>query len=76
MLGFSSMGSTQSFLVPIAPGKSLPSLPVGGIRSKSDLASLKGAVSIPAPISPSAQPGVYAFRRMSVHRNLYRIPLP
>ncbi|HEY5161862.1 MAG TPA: hypothetical protein VII81_02530, partial [Terriglobales bacterium] len=76
VLDLSSMGSTLSFLVSIAPGKSLPTLPAGGIKSTADLKSMKGVVAIPLPITPSALPGVYAFRRVRVHRNLYRIPLP
>ena len=70
------MGDTQSFLVPLGPGQSLPVVPKGGIRSKADLAGLKGATIIPGRIFTSSQPGVYAFLRVTVHRNLYRVPLP
>ena len=72
----SGMGDTQSFLVPLAPGQILPALPKGGIKSRADLADLKGAAILPGRIFTSSRPGVYAFLRVSVHRNLYRIPLP
>jgi Tol biopolymer transport system component len=75
-MAFMSMGMSETFLVPIPPGKPLPLLPAGGIKSKAELAQIKGTIAIPSPIGPSARPGVYAFRRITVHRNLYRIPLP
>lgn len=72
----SSMGDTQTFLVPLAPGRPLPSLPAGGIKSKAELAGMKGVTAIAGYAAASPTPGVYAFRHISVHRNLYRIPLP
>jgi eukaryotic-like serine/threonine-protein kinase len=76
VLSLSSMATTNTYLVPIPPGQLLPSLPAGGIKSKAEPENWKGAVTIPSPIGASSQPGVYAFRRISAHRNLYRIPLP
>ncbi len=70
------MGDAQTYLVPLASGQSLPALPKGGIRSKADFAGLKGTTVIPGRIFASGQPGVYAFLRVRVHRNLFQIPLP
>ena len=70
------MGDAQSYLVPLAPGQSLPVVPKGGIRSKADLAGMKGVTIISGRITGSIQSGVYAFLRIRVHRNLFRIRLP
>ncbi len=70
------MGDAQSYLLPLAPGQSLPALPKGGVRSKADLAGLKGVTVVPGRIATSLQSGTYAFLRIRVHRNLFRIPLP
>ena len=70
------MGNVQSYMVPLAPGQSFPVLPKGGLKSKADLMALKGVALIPNRIFTSSQPGIYAFLRVVVHRNLFRIPLP
>jgi hypothetical protein len=66
----------KSILLPVPPGKVLPALPKGGIGSVRDVPSGKGIVIIDEEASASSVPGVYAFTRQSVHRNLYRIPVP
>jgi hypothetical protein len=69
--------SRKTFAIPLRNGKMLPPLPPNGIKSRSELDSIPGLRVID---HPSAVPGpdlaTYAFMRTSVHRNLYRIPLP
>ena len=67
----------KTFAIPLRNGRMLPPLPPNGIKSRSELDSIPGLRVID---QPSAVPGpdlaTYAFTRASVHRNLYRIPLP
>jgi len=69
--------SRKTFALPVRNGTMLPPLPPNGIKSHKDLDAIPGIRVIDAPaavLGPSLT--TYAFRRTSVHRNLYRIPLP
>jgi Tol biopolymer transport system component len=70
-----SMGEGQTLLLPIAPGKSLPTIPRTGVQTKADVASIKGVRILDGGIAPGPILGLYASARRSVHRNLYRVPL-
>ncbi|HTG62435.1 MAG TPA: protein kinase [Terriglobia bacterium] len=77
----SAMGGNRNgwstFGIPLSPGKSLPAVPVGGVKSAADLAKVPGMIVIDKLlISPGNNPSLYAFTRTSVHRNLYRVPIP
>ncbi len=65
----------KSLIIPIPPGKSLPSLPPSGIRTRADVERIKGARMLDGDIRVF-NAGTVAFPRQSVHRNLYRIPVP
>ncbi len=69
--------SRKTFAIPLRDGRMLPPLPPNGIRSRSELDSIPGLRVIDQPFAVLG-PGLetYAFMRTSVHRNLYRIPLP
>jgi eukaryotic-like serine/threonine-protein kinase len=69
-------GGNSSLLLPLSPGEILPALPKEGVASASDLTHVKGALVIPGYAVASPEAGVYAIARTTVHRNLYRIPLP
>ena len=72
---FIDAGTT--FALPIHPGKPLPDLPAAGVRSEAEAAALPGVHVIEhGNISPGRDPSVYAFTRISAHRNLYRVPVP
>jgi eukaryotic-like serine/threonine-protein kinase len=76
-VGFVPLFGTGTYLVPLAPGQILPRIPVGGFRSEDEIARLPGARRIPAwPVAVSPSPGIYAFYRGTIQRNLYRIPIP
>ena len=72
---FAFVGS--SYVIPLARGEVLPRIPAGGFHSEEEIARLPGARRIDAAevvLGPS--PDVYAFRRGTIQRNLYRIPIP
>jgi eukaryotic-like serine/threonine-protein kinase len=72
---FTETGTT--FALPIRPGMALPNLPSSGVRSKAEAAALPGVRVIEhGNISPGRDPSVYAFTKISAHRNLYRVPVP
>jgi eukaryotic-like serine/threonine-protein kinase len=67
----------RTYVVPLAPGRALPEIPMGGFRSGQEIAKLPGVRVIDSPeVAPGATPDVYAFSRETVQRNLYRIPVP
>jgi hypothetical protein len=67
----------KTIALPIPPGQSLPKLPSAGICSLQEGLALPGAQLIEqGGIIPGADFGTYAFVRATVHRNLFRIPLP
>ena len=69
--------SNRTLVLPIAPGKGLPKLPPGGIRSFEEGMALPGARVIDqSSVAPSLNPSTYAYTKPSVHRNLFRIQLP
>jgi tRNA A-37 threonylcarbamoyl transferase component Bud32/WD40 repeat protein len=71
-----STRTRQSYSVPLRPGQILPPLPASGLPSLADAASLPGARAFPQQRAfASADPSVYAFPRVSTHRNIYRVPV-
>ena len=67
----------RTYVVPLSPGRMFPRIPAGGFQSAADLAKIPGVKVIDAyDVAPGPTPGVYAFSRASVQRNLYRIPIP
>lgn len=62
-------------MVPLRRGTVFPRLPVSGLESVSEAASLPGAKVIEEDARPAQDPSIYAFVRGAVHRNLYRIPI-
>jgi Tol biopolymer transport system component len=67
----------KTMLLPIAPGETFPNLPVSGIRGLADAAAFPGSRVIPGHyIAPGPDPSVFLYVKTTVHRNLFRIPLP
>jgi Tol biopolymer transport system component/predicted Ser/Thr protein kinase len=72
-----STGTRQTYAVPLRPGQLLPSLPEEGLANLSDAAIFSGAKAFPEPRAfGGADPSVYAYPRVTTHRNIYRIPVP
>ena len=74
----------RTLVVPLASAKTFADLAAGGLR-QTQVAAVPGARAIDRPENvlpgagdylPGPSPGIYVFAKQSVHRNLYRIPLP
>jgi len=67
----------QTVAVPLKRGELLPPLPASGIASPAAAAALPGARMIEQPRAfGGPNPSVYAFARVTTHRNIYRVPVP
>jgi len=72
------------YRVPLRPGQPFPDLPPAGIQSEAEFMAIPGAALAFSSADFMPVPGVMAgkdsstlaFVRTTVHRNLYRIPLP
>jgi eukaryotic-like serine/threonine-protein kinase len=65
------------YAVPLRPDQMLPPIPLGGFKSKEDVAAVPGARLIVGDgIFPGANPSIYAFTRVITYRNIYRVSLP
>jgi hypothetical protein len=74
---FHEAQTRETYAVPLRPGQILPPLPASGIPSPAAAAGLPGARLIPQQRAfGGANPSVYAFVRVTTHRNIYRIPVP
>jgi eukaryotic-like serine/threonine-protein kinase len=70
-------GLRQTVAVPLSPGQALPALPAGGIASPMAAATIPGARVIAQHRAfGGLNPSVYAFPRVTTHRNIFRIPVP
>jgi hypothetical protein len=62
--------------LPVPPGETFPKLPASGIRGLQDAGVFPGARIIEGwMISPGPDPSVFAYTKMTMRRNLFRIPL-
>lgn len=66
----------RTYTVPLRHGQVWPDIPERGIRSEAELAKLPGASLLNAFDAPGPTPQIYAFVRMTVQRNLFRVPVP
>jgi len=68
----------KAYVLPLSRGEVLPSFALGkNLPSDPELAKLPGVRIIPVgDVVSGPTADIYAFVRESVHRNLYRIPLP
>jgi serine/threonine protein kinase len=65
------------YAIPLRPGQMLPPMPPSGFRSKEDVAALPGVQLIPQQGAfPGPNPSIYAFTKVSTHRNIYRVSVP
>jgi serine/threonine protein kinase len=74
-------GMTQArgptYLIPLRGGAMWPPLKPGGLRSAGDLKGIAGLRTVEtADLEPGPDPDFYVFTSVSVHKNLFRIPLP
>jgi dipeptidyl aminopeptidase/acylaminoacyl peptidase len=65
------------YSIPLPPGQMLPSMPRSGFRSEQDVAVRPGVQLISEPGAfPGPDPSIYAFTRVTTHRNIYEIRVP
>ncbi len=71
-----STATRQTYVARLPPGTLVPRLPPGGVRGIAEAAALLGAEAIADPRAfVSHDPAVYAFPRVVIHRNIYRVPV-
>ncbi len=67
----------QVYAFPLLPGRILPTLPLTGIRSAEEALAVPGVRVIREPTAfVGANPSVYAFFKVTVQSNIYRISAP
>jgi hypothetical protein len=66
----------KTVVVALESGTTLPPWPARGIHSQQDVSSLRIAREVPGWIYPSDSGSAYVFTRRTVHRNIYRVPIP
>jgi hypothetical protein len=65
-----------SYNIPLPPGEALRRIPAGGFHSGAEIARLPGARRIDGEnLVPGPSGDIYAFYRINIQRNLYRIPI-
>jgi eukaryotic-like serine/threonine-protein kinase len=73
------MGGGKTIAIGLPAGKDLPVFPPSGLKSAEDLNGLNVVAVIDmtgkAAFAPGPDPSIYAYTRITVQRNLYRIPL-
>ena len=74
---FRDVGHVQegTYVVPVQPGIGVPKLPPTGIADLEDLKAIRDVKYFPLFIDSSESSDLYAFTRVTIHRNLYRIPV-
>jgi len=72
----------MTIAIPVPKGESMPVLPVAGVQSVADAATLSGsrlvdlAVDRLENVVPGQEMGTFAYTRTISHSNLFRVQLP
>jgi len=75
----------KTIAIPVPKGESMPVLPVAGVQSVTDAATLSESslvdfalfgASIGNDVAPGQEMGTFAYARTVSHRNLFRVQLP
>jgi eukaryotic-like serine/threonine-protein kinase len=69
------MGGEDTLFVPVSRRNSLPAWPSGGLRSRADMTTVRGAKILDGFITLGPKAGMSALLHHDVHRNLYSVPL-
>ena len=71
-------GSSQwrTYIIPLAHGVDVPSLPAKGVESDKDLPNVAALQFAEQDIIPGPNSSLYCFSKRNSHWNLYRIPIP
>jgi Tol biopolymer transport system component/DNA-binding winged helix-turn-helix (wHTH) protein len=69
--------TSKTLAIPVAAGETFPKLPSSGIRGLEDAKAIPGTRLLDGWfISPGPDPSMFAYVKTTMHRNLYRIPIP
>jgi eukaryotic-like serine/threonine-protein kinase len=68
-------GDLNTYMLPLRPGRSLPSSAPGGLGRAEFLKSYQGNLAIPQTVDSAISPSFYSYTKGSTRRNIYRIPL-
>ncbi len=74
-VGLENAFGWATFIIPLPPGRLFPKLPSTGVAVEREAAAILGAKRLEEYALPGANDGIYTFYRVTVHRNLFRIPL-
>jgi Tol biopolymer transport system component/predicted Ser/Thr protein kinase len=66
----------RTYILPLVKGSMWPKMPVEGFQAEADITKSPGSILLNEFDCPGPTPEIYAFARMTVQRNLFRIPLP
>jgi hypothetical protein len=66
----------RAYVLPLSADRMLPEIPANGFASEAEIAKVPGVSVMEFDVAPGPAPGMYAFSREAVQRNLYRIPVP
>ena len=65
----------DTYFLTLEEGKGVPKLPEGGFMKNEELFAGKKAGVVPGPVDSAIATGIYSYTKVSVRRNLYRIPV-
>jgi hypothetical protein len=71
-----SWAAGRTYVLPLVRGSMWPKMPLDGFQSEADITKVPGSTLLSEFDCPGPTPEMYAFVRMTVQRNLFRIPLP
>jgi eukaryotic-like serine/threonine-protein kinase len=66
----------RTYVLPLVKGSMWPTMPLKGFLSETDIRKVPGSTMLNEFDCPGPTPEIYAFARMTVQRNLFRVPLP
>jgi serine/threonine protein kinase len=68
-------GGPKAYLFEVKKETGLPELPKDGFATQEELSKAKGAYELPGDVDSLIGLEKYAYRRMNVRRNIYRVPI-
>ena len=71
-----SWAAGKTYVLPLVKGSMWPKMPLEGFHSEADITKVPGSAMLSEFDCPGPTPETYAFARMTVQRNLFRVPLP
>jgi hypothetical protein len=71
-----SWSAGRTYVLPLSKGSMWPNMPPEGFQSEAEIRQFPAATVLSEFDCPGPTPEIYAFARMTVQRNLFRVPLP